>query len=263
MDVIYLWPAWPLVVVLLALMFVADEAGFRIGARRHQAVAESVRSVSNGLKASVFGLVALLLGFSFSNTAARHDHRRKVVLDEANAISTCHLRAGLLDEPERGRIRETMRRYLDVRLDYFDRGTDPEVVRQTSLEMDRLLAELWAAVEMAAWKDRQKVRVSQIVPAANEMIDLNRTRAWAVRNHLPGLVLAMLFVGVLVSSLLIGHSCGQTGRRYVWLWGSFNVLFALVLFVILDFDRPRRGLIQVDHAPLIELKATIAGRPGE
>jgi hypothetical protein len=31
----------------------------------------------------------------------------------------------------------------------------------------------------------------------------------------------------------------------------------LILFVVLDFDRPRRGLIQVNHAPLIELRASM------
>lgn len=95
-----------------------------------------------------------------------------------------------------------------------------------------------------------------IVPAANEVIDLSSTRAWTVRNHLPSPVLVLLLTGVLTSSLLLGHSSGQSNRRHLGLWITSNIVFALVLFVILDFDRPSGGLIQVDHIPLKELQAS-------
>jgi hypothetical protein len=36
-------------------------------------------------------------------------------------------------------------------------------------------------------------------------------------------------------------------------------VFALVLYVVLDFDRPQRGLIQIDQTPLSELNASING----
>lgn len=262
MDFIYLCPTWALLAVLLTLMFFADEIGYRLGVRGHQNETEPSRTVSNALKGSVFGLVALLLGFSFAATSSRHDQRRKVVLAEANALGTCYLRAGLLEEPERGRIREGLRQYLSVRLEHFEKGLDPIESRRTGREMDRLLAKLWDAVAEAKRKNREEVLVSQIVPATNEVIDLNSTRDWMMQNRLPVSVLVLLTVSVVVSSMLIGHSCGQSGRRHAWLWVCFNGLLALVLFVILDFDRPRRGLILVDHAPLIELKATFdAQRP--
>jgi hypothetical protein len=68
-------------------------------------------------------------------------------------------------------------------------------------------------------------------------------------------------VSVLVSSLLLGHSSGQTANRHFNLWLASNALFALVLYVVLDFDRPRRGLIQIDLTPLVELDASISDKP--
>jgi hypothetical protein len=67
----------------------------------------------------------------------------------------------------------------------------------------------------------------------------------------------LLVVCVLVSNLLMGHSSGQAGVRHTGLWAALNVLLVMVLFVVLDFDRPRRGLIRVDHAPLAELRAAL------
>jgi hypothetical protein len=261
LDQMYDWPTWWLLAGLLALMFAANEAGFRIARRRYRDEPEQSRTVSYALKGSVLGLVALLLGFSFSMTTARHDVRRRLVLDEANAAGTCYLRAGLLDDPARGRIRDVLRNYLGARLEYYEHRLDPEVSRRATREMDRRLGELWAAVEDANRKDRTAVQVSQIVPAANEVIDLSSSRAWANQDHMPRPVVMVLAVCVLVSNLLIGHSSGQVGVRHTWLWVATNVLFALVLFLVLDFDRPRRGLIRVDHTPLRELQAAWTSPP--
>jgi hypothetical protein len=118
-------------------------------------------------------------------------------------------------------------------------------------------------VEDANRREPDKVRNSLIVPAANEVIDLSSARAWANRNHLPEPVLLLLMVSVLVACLLLGHSSGQAGRRHPGLWLATNAIFALVLYVVLDFDRPRRGLIRVDQTPLIELDASIGGETGQ
>jgi hypothetical protein len=64
----------------------------------------------------------------------------------------------------------------------------------------------------------------------------------------------VLLVSVLVSAGLIGHSFGQNRRRHTFICLSFNILFTLILYLILDFDGPRYGLIQLDHSPLIELR---------
>jgi hypothetical protein len=202
--------------------------------------------------------VAFLLGFSFSMTATRHDMRRRTVLDEANAIGTLYLRAGTIDETPGRQIRDDLRKYVDARLDYFKNAPDLGKRRSDEEEMDRLLQDVWAAVEQSAKTNDQATRTSQIIPAANEVIDLFSTRAWVAQNHLPPPVLTLLLASVLVSSVLAGHSSGQAGVRHIGMWTGFNILFALVLYVVLDFDRPRRGLVQVDHSPLVELQRTIS-----
>lgn len=255
------WPTWVIVVTLLGLMFTANETGFRLGRRRHKTETDLSHNISNIFKGSIFGLVALLLGFSFSATTSRYDLRQRIVLDQANAIGTCYLRAGLLDESSCKHIRSLLERYVEVRVDQYRVGRDAEAVARDQAEIDRLLADLWTAVEDANRREPEKVHKSSIGPAANEVIDLGSTRTWANRNHLPEPVLLLLMVSVLVACMLLGHSSGQTGRRHLSLWLAANVIFALVLFVVLDFDRPRRGLIRVDQTPLIELNASLAGTP--
>jgi hypothetical protein len=255
------WPTWAIVGVLFLLMLAADELGFRLGRRNGTSETEVSRTVSNVFKGSVFGLVALLMGFSFSATTSRYDLRQRIVLDQANAIGTCYLRAGLLDETSRKRIRSILRRYVGVRVEQYRAGRDEATIARDQVEIERLLAELWTAVEDASRREPDKVHKSSIVPATNDVIDLSSTRTWAIRNHLPIPVVLVLAVSVLVTSLLLGHSSGQAGRRHLVLWLSANATFALVLYVVLDFDRPRRGLIRVDQTPLVELNDSLRDTP--
>jgi len=67
----------------------------------------------------------------------------------------------------------------------------------------------------------------------------------------------LLLCSVIISSLLLGHSSGQAASRHVGLWMASNVVLALVIYVVLDFDRPRRGVILVDQTPLVELRESL------
>lgn len=159
----------------------------------------------------------------------------------------------MLSALSREPIRSNLRAFLVARLALSDAGAEDSTRYQK--EIDRCLADLWLAVEDAYRREPENVRNCLIVPAANEVIDLSSTRAWANRNHLPAPVLVLLVVSVLVSCMLFGHSSGQAGRRHVGLWLASNAIFALVVYIVLDFDMPRRGLIQVDVTALVELKA--------
>ena len=258
--VLYDLPTWLIVAALLALTLAANEVGYRMGLRRQRTESELSRTVSNALKGSTFALVALLLAFSFSATSSRYELRQRLVLDQANAVGTCYLRAGLLAEPGRTQIRSVLVEYLDVRLEHYQAGYHTEAGKQLRTRIDGLMARLWEQIETANRADPQGVRTSLIVPAANEVIDLSSTRAWANQNHLPDPVLAMLLGSLVISSLLLGHSSGQAATRHVGLWLASNLVLGLVLYVVLDFDRPRRGLIVVDQTPLVELRATLEPR---
>ena len=250
-------PTWVIVVALLLVSLAANELGFRYGRRLQGRESELSKTVSNTLKGSVFALVALLLAFSFSATSNRYDMRQRLVLDQANAIGTAYLRAGLLGESTGEQIRSVLRRYVDVRLDHFRSGYHTLRAQETQREIGALMAELWTLVERENTTNPDAIRTSLIVPAVNEVIDLSSSRVWANRNHLPDPVLALLLGSVIISSLLLGHSSGQAARRHPGLWLASNLVLALVLYVVLDFDRPRRGVILVDQAPLIELQASL------
>jgi uncharacterized protein (DUF983 family) len=254
MNFINSLPMWMILVPILVMALIASVAGYRYG-RRH--IEAGTHSNISGLRASTIGIVALLLAFSFSMTSSRFGDRSRTVLEEANSIGTCYLRAGLLDNPARDRIRNALRTYTDSRLENYQKGVDSKEYLRTTLAMHAALDELWSGVEQAVHQDQERARVSVIVPAANDVIDLSGKHSWSDHNQMPAPVVFLLAATIIIASVLIGQSLAESGQRHIGLWLALNILLVLVIFVILDFDRPLRGLIRMNQAPLVDVRESM------
>ena len=254
LDWIYEWPTRVIVLTVFTLMFISTIAGYLFASKHEELESDRAHNITNSFKASILGLVALLLGFTYSMTYSRFSERQRIVLDEANSIGTCYLRAGLLEAASRSSIREVLRRYTDIRIEYFEVAQDPESLKNNAKALDKELSNLWSLVEESARLQPDLTRNSLIVPSANEVIDLSSTREWAVRNKTPSVVIVLLSICMIVSATISGQSFGAVGRFPFMIWVVQTILVAMVLFVILDFDRSRLGFIQVDHTAFMELK---------
>ena len=72
------------------------EVGRRLGLRRRAPAAEGTAAEGRVVEGAVFGLLGLLVAFTFSGAAARFDTRRQLIVEETNAIGTAYLRLDLL-----------------------------------------------------------------------------------------------------------------------------------------------------------------------
>jgi hypothetical protein len=80
----------------------------------------------------------------------------------------------------------------------------------------------------------------------NQMIDITTTRAMATLMHPPLVVFFMLGALALVSALLAGYSMAASGpRSWVHVLG-FATVIAATVYVIVDMEYPRFGMIRVD-----------------
>ena len=92
------------------------------------------------------------------------------------------------------------------------------------------------------------------------MIDITTTRAVAARNHPPPTIYAMLVLISLASALLIGYSMAANARRSWIHILLMSVSIAIAIYVILDLEFPRLGLLRVDNADrvLLEVRQSMA-----
>jgi hypothetical protein len=105
-----------LAVGLFASLLACLEIGRRIGVRRAAQEGEAARAGAGVVEGAVFALLGLLIAFTFSGAASRFDHRRTLIVEEANAIGTAYLRLDLLPAAAQEELRESFRRYVDARL---------------------------------------------------------------------------------------------------------------------------------------------------
>ncbi len=75
---------------------------------------------------------------------------------------------------------------------------------------------------------------------------------------MPEIVLLLLYVTVMAAMALTGFASGLAGARELRTTLPMMLLITAVLFVIIDLDKPRRGVIQVSNKPFLELMQTIS-----
>ena len=243
--------------VLLAAMTLAIELGYRLGCHRSGAH-DGFKSHVNTIAASLVGILALLLGFTFSLSLHRFDSRSEVVVDEANAIGTAYLRAELLPASVRDGARQRLREYLDLRV-RAGAVTLVEDAERAALLASAVRAQeaLWALARQASEENPHPATTGLFVQALNELIDTYGRRCATLDRHVPELVLLLLFGTFLMAGLIVGYAAGVAGHRASFATYVLVVLIAILVFIILDLDRPRRGLIQVSQESLVELQAAI------
>ncbi|HEY1066334.1 MAG TPA: hypothetical protein VGE52_09505 [Pirellulales bacterium] len=254
MDAIYLWPSWALIVGMFVPMLIAGEVGYRLGVVHRETTTEAARNVGGAVKGAIYGLLALLIGFSYSLSTGRFDQRQRLMLDEANAIGTCYLRASLLNDPIKTQLRSALRDYNDQCIALHQQPFDGQAFQTASAAMSDQLDKIWASVAAHTRLDPDLTHVSQVIPAANQVVDLAEARLWAMRNHVPIVVPLILAMSAIITSGLTGHSFGEVGGRQPGLWLALNAMILLVLFAVADFDRPHRGLVRVDQTPFLDLR---------
>lgn len=96
---------------------------------------------------------------------------------------------------------------------------------------------------------------SQMVPALNEMFDSATAYDYSEYQRVPESIVWMLLILSFVSAFFMGYSSAEKGRLDWYVAFGFCFLSVMVIFITLDLDRPRRGMIQIDvsHKALLSL----------
>jgi hypothetical protein len=230
---------------LIGGIVLAIEIGYRIGLRWFAAIPEAARRVSPTIEGSIFGLMALLIAFTFYGAASRFDIRRNLIVEEANIIGTTYLRLDLLPMEAQAGLREGFREYVRSRIALYQKIPNIEAVRRELSRSQRIQNVLWNKV-VAGTKTSGPATQSLVLTSMNQLIDITTTRTVALTTHPPVAVYAMLALAVFISSALAGYLMSVTRVRDWMQIITFAVVLGVAMYVILDYEYPRVGLVRVD-----------------
>ena len=217
------------------------ETGRRIGVRRAARDGEGARAGTGAVEGAVFGLMGLLIAFTFSGAASRFDAR----LD-------------LLPTGSQPALRASFRRYVDARLEVYQTLPDLEGAMAALGRANALQGEIWSQA-VAACKEGPPSAGMLLLPALNQVIDITTTRTMAAKTHPPIIIFAMLVALTLISALLAGYGMAAAKTRsWVHMLG-FAFVMAAAVYIILDLEHPRMGLINIHAADqvLVDLRQSM------
>lgn len=245
-------PTWVIMLVAFLLIFAFSEAGFRFG--RRKTPAPDGKDPSWILEASAFTLLALLAGFSFSMALGRYDARRGALLREVNAINTAFLRTQLLDARTAAPAQVDLRAYVAERLAFARADAAPQQRAGADRRSEALQRDMWRLAMLAARRDVHSTMLPLFVSALNDAINASTEERAVLTNHIPDVVIIWLLINALIASGMMGYGFGKEGRRALIFNAVFAVMIALVLGLIMDLDRPQRGIIRINLAPMQRLQ---------
>ncbi|MGA9867774.1 MAG: hypothetical protein WBQ75_15205 [Acetobacteraceae bacterium] len=244
---------WLVYALTIMVLLGAVEGGVLLARYRHRHGLRESEQFLSVLAAPSIGLLALMVGFTFSLALTRFEARKAAVLDEANAIGTAALRGRMLADPYRDAVGPMFKEYARLRVVgrgwRIDSAENVAAMRRSLTIQDAL----WDQAVAAAKADPRQVPTGLFVQSLNDMIDMSETRLTAARNHVPGIVFFMLEGIAVVGLGFTGYGAAQAATQHRIAMLVMAVMIASVITLVFDLDSPQNGLITVSQQPLMDL----------
>ncbi len=245
--------ALSIVLGLFTGMLALVEIGRRAGAKR------KIEGLG-AIEGAVFGLMALLIAFTFGSAAVRFETRRNLVVEEVNDIGTAWLRLDLIPAARQPALRALFRQYVDTRIAVYKNLPDLDAARADLARMTDLQNQIWASAIAGAAESPTTATAIVLLPALNTMFDITTTRTVAMQTHQPAEIFVMLAIVMLSCSLLAGYGMGSSSStRSMYHIACFALVLTLAYYVILDLEYPRMGMIRIDWMDqlLVDVRASM------
>jgi hypothetical protein len=238
-------PLWAVTIVFVALLL----GSLWLGSFLRRYVHVDPATVGNGqLMGGAFGILSLLVGFTFSLALARHDERRDLLLEESNAIRELHRSLVHVEEPGRSEISDALAAYARGRLAFVSSNLFQQEDQQEARAAER--ERLNRVVADVVPRSDTGINQSQILSSATRILDAGTRMEQVMLAHVPPRVILVLYLLATGSALMVGVSLGPVVSK-LWLPATlWAFLLSIALFTIVDLDAPHWGSIQLDPKPL-------------
>jgi hypothetical protein len=229
------------------LMILLMEYGRKIGERRKALDPHGSHEGLGPVEAAVFGLMGLMIAFTYSGASDRFEERRLLVIDETNAITTAYLRVDLLPEDYQKPVRKLFREYLETRLTTYKDIPDMAAVKEVERRAEEQRLKIWELCSEGSRQSDSPACAMVLLPAINSMIDICEKRTDIFYVHQPLAVFGVLIVMALVCSVMVGYGIAASQSKSWIHYIGFALVMVITIYVIIDMEYPRVGLITVDN----------------
>ena len=248
---------YSMLLVLFVALIACCIVGRWLGLKSSSSRSADAKSFAMTILGGSLGLMGLILGFTFSMAVNRYHDGKQLVASEANAVGTAYLRSKTLPQDEQQQTQVLFVRYADTLLEHYALTPDMTLFEDSLKSINAAQLGLWSRAITLSERNPQMVPTGIYLQALNEMFDRAADREQFIRHRVPEVIFALLVVSALLTMGLSGYVSGLADGRGLLMTSVFALLIVMVIGIIIDLDRPRRGLIQVDATLLSEVRASM------
>ena len=245
------------VVVILGML--AARIGAWLGQKRAlKGLKEGVYSITSSVTA-MLGLLAFMLGFTFSLTANRFSERRTLVVRQANAIGTSYLRTSLIPEKQKLIIRNLLHQYTKILLNV---RTAPDIKKEI-VRLAEIKSSIWQQTSSLVQEQQMDSEIrSLFISSINNVIELENERITvALIFRLPPHLWISLLMIFFLSMLCLGYQEDDDKLQRQFNALILSASFAMVMTLIADMDSLGPHSFRVSQQPLEELQIMMQQDP--
>jgi hypothetical protein len=234
-----------------SLMFVAlvivTTVGYFIGKEHGKQV-----DIAEKRQKTLGTITGAMLAVSLSMADSNFQARRKLVLDEANAISTSSMRARAISGEQGAEIVRLLEEYTRLRMDFYAAGNDQNRLKTVYAKTSLLQRRIWDQASSISTVAPTPIS-ALLLASLNDVFDLGTARRWVLEVRIPPYIIKVLLSFTLLSMSMMGYYFGISGAPHPYFATFLFIAFSVTILLIMDLDRPRSGFIQPEQLPLVWL----------
>lgn len=218
----------------------------------------SIRAIKNGSKTQstgagpvetiIFGLLGLLIAFTFTGAESRLEYRRQLITSAANSISTAYARMDLLSPKVQPKIKNMLKEYTFLRAEIYKDQETIKISNKLQQKSDILQKQIWALALEDCRNSETRTCDMLVLPALNDVFSIATLRQAALLNHPPLILYFLLVLIGLFGALLVGYSLPVAKKRNLLYMITYALMISILITLIIDMELPRTGIIKVDSA---------------
>ena len=173
-------------VIFFFAIFGLNWLGYRTRKRISQQRPESEIALG-AAEGFLFGLMALLLAFSFSIVSSKFENRRQLIVEEANFINTAILRCTLYPDSIKQLLLPDFKQYLESRIAYYDVGDGPteDAIKAKLNDANLHFNRIWSKTNLLIKDKENRPLTEQMILVLINMKNIAATREAEGRAHSP------------------------------------------------------------------------------
>jgi hypothetical protein len=215
--------------------------GWSTGLYRLKKYGESGAVIRDSLVTAIFGLSALVLGFTFSGSASRYVDRMDAIRVQAQTLEEVYGSLRYLSENDQVVVKKTLDNLLHVRLMAYQNLKTMSDIDSGATKIMAATREIQEAVTQASLNasSENKIFVTGLLaPQVSNLAAVFAAGVIDTKSHPPSLLLKFLFALLCIGAFLIGYTM-VLKKETDWLLAFlYTLLIGISIYVILSLELP-------------------------